>query len=145
MALQLLIAVSMVVATMMFHVAGLAGLMLLIPRRRPRPGFRRAILANAAMVLVVVNGLFFLHLLEVLAYALLYLAVGAVGTFHDAFVFSAGTYATVGSAVTVRAGWRLLAALEGANGVILLGFSTAFFVSVVGRIRELIDAWRECG
>lgn len=141
MALQLLIAVSMVVATMMFHVAGLAGLMVLIPQRDPRRGVRRVILADAAMVLVVVNGLFLLHLLEVLAYALLYLAVGAIPTFRDAFLFSAGIYATVGSAVSVRADWRLLAAMEGANGVILLGFSTAFFVSVVGRIRELVDAW----
>ena len=93
------------------------------------------------MVLLVVNGVFVLHLLEVLAYALLYLAGGAVHTFRDAFVFSAGDYATAGSDVSVRRDWRLLAAMEAANGVILLGFSTAFFVSVFARIRELQDEW----
>ena len=30
-----------------------------------------------------------------------------------------------------------LGAIEGANGVILLGWSTAFFVAIVGRIRLL--------
>jgi hypothetical protein len=102
---------------------------------------RRALLAEAAMVLLVVNALFVLHLLEVLAYALLYLAGGAIPTFRDAFQFSAGNYATLGSDVSVPRDWRLVAAMEGANGVILLGFSTAFFVSVVARIRELLDEW----
>ncbi len=31
--------------------------------------------------------------------------------------------------------WRILGAIEGVNGVILLGWSTAFFVSVVSQIR----------
>lgn len=141
MALQLLIAVSMVVFSMMVHIAGLAGLLVLIPKRGHHPARRRAILAGVAKVLLVVNGVFVLHLLEVLAYASLYLAAGAVPTFRDAFVFSAGDYATAGSDVSVRREWRLLAAMEGANGVILLGISTAFFVSVFARIRELQEEW----
>jgi len=31
--------------------------------------------------------------------------------------------------------WRLVGAIESANGIILLGWSTAFFVSVINRIR----------
>jgi voltage-gated potassium channel len=141
MALQLLIAVPMVVATLMFHVAGLAGLLVLIPPRGHRLGVRRALLAEAGLVLLVVNGLFLLHMSEVLAYALLYRFGGAIPTFHEAFVFSAANYATLGSDVVVPHGWRLVGAMEGANGIILLGFSTAFFVSVVARIRELLDEW----
>jgi voltage-gated potassium channel len=141
MALQLLIAVSMGVFSMMVHVAGLAGLLVLIPRRSRRSAAPWTILAGVAKVLLVVNGVFVLHLLEVLAYASLYLAVGAIPTFHDAFVFSAGNYATAGSDVSVRRDWRLLAAMEAANGVILLGISTAFFVSVFARIRDLEDEW----
>ena len=142
MALQMLIAVSMVVFTMMVHVAGLAGLLVLIPPRGRRLGARRAILAEMALILAVVNGLFLLHMLEVLAYALLYRAGGALRTFRDAFAFSAADYATVGADISVPNGWRLVAAMEGANGVILLGFSTAFFVSVIAHIRDLLDEWR---
>ena len=32
--------------------------------------------------------------------------------------------------------WRLVSAIEGVNGVLLLGWSTAFFVSVVARLRR---------
>jgi voltage-gated potassium channel len=142
MALQLLVAVPMVVVCMMVHLAGLTALLLWMPRQGRRPAARHAILAGAARVLLVVNGVFALHLLEVLAYALLYLALGAIPTFRDAFVFSAGAYATAGSDVSVRRDWRLLAAMEAANGVILLGLSTAFFVSVFARIRDLQDEWR---
>jgi hypothetical protein len=31
-------------------------------------------------------------------------------------------------------GWRLVSAIEGMNGVLLLGWSTAFFVTVVARL-----------
>jgi hypothetical protein len=48
---------------------------------------------------------------------------------HSVEIWSYATfYATVG-------------AIEGANGVILLGWSTAFFVSVVARIRALEHDW----
>jgi hypothetical protein len=142
MALQLLIAVSIGVITITVHVLGLTGLMLLIPRRGRRP-VQRSIFVQAAMILLVVNGLFFLHLMEVLAYALLYLAGGAVRTFRDALVFSAGDYATAGSDVSVQRGWRLMAAMEGATGVFLLGLSTAFFVAVLARIRQLQNEWMD--
>jgi len=142
MAFQLFIAISMVVLTLIFHVAGLAGLLVLIRQRGRRRVGRRVILADVGMLLLVVNGVFVLHLFEQLAYALLYLAGGATDTFRDAFVFSAGQYTTAGSDVSVRRNWRLLAAIEGADGVILLGFSTAFFVSILARIRELQDEWR---
>ena len=36
--------------------------------------------------------------------------------------------------LTLERPWRILGAIEGANGVILLGWSTAFFISVVSRI-----------
>ncbi|WP_240699097.1 hypothetical protein [Sphingomonas sp. AAP5] len=39
-----------------------------------------------------------------------------------------------GDVVLVRS-WAIVGASEGANGVILRGWSTAFFVAAVGRIR----------
>jgi len=43
--------------------------------------------------------------------------------------------------LTLSKSWRVLGAIEGANGVILLGWSTAFFVSIVSRIRALEHDW----
>jgi len=49
--------------------------------------------------------------------------------------FSSITYGTIGysdSAIALE--WRLVAAFEGIAGIILLGWSTAFFVRLLGRI-----------
>lgn len=43
--------------------------------------------------------------------------------------------------LTLSKSWGVLRAIEGANGVILLGWSTAFFVSIVGRNRALELDW----
>lgn len=139
--LQLLVGVSMMVLTLMVHVAGLTGLLALIPQHGRRLGLRRALLVEAAMILVVVNALFFLHVLEILAYAVLYLAIGTISNFDDALLFSTATYATFGSEVSTAHSWRLLPAIEAANGVMLLGWTTAFFVSVLARIRTLQEEW----
>jgi hypothetical protein len=73
---------------------------------------------------------------------MLYRVVGATRTFEDALYFSTSTYATIGYGdLTLSKSWRVLGAIEGANGVILLGWSTAFFVSIVSRIRALEHDW----
>ena len=33
-------------------------------------------------------------------------------------------------------GWRLVSAIEGINGIILIGWSTAFFVTLIARMRR---------
>jgi hypothetical protein len=89
-------------------------------------------------MLLVVFGLFGLHGAEIWSYALLYKAVGATSDFEQALYFSTTTYVTIGYGdLTLTKAWRILGAIEGANGIILLGWSTAFFVSVVGRLRWL--------
>jgi hypothetical protein len=52
-----------------------------------------------------------------------------------AVYFSTITYATIGfSDAELAPPWRLVAAIEGINGILLLGWSTAFFVAVVARL-----------
>jgi voltage-gated potassium channel len=95
------------------------------------------------LVLVGVSfGLFILHSVEIWSYATLYSTVRATRSFEDALYFSTATYATIGYGdLTLSKSWRVLGAIEGANGVILLGWSTAFFVSIVARIRALEHDW----
>nr|WP_237219729.1 ion channel [Sphingomonas arenae] len=57
---------------------------------------------------------------------------------------STATYTTIGYGdLTLPKNWRILGATEGANGIILLGWSTAFFVSVVSRFRLLERRFEE--
>lgn len=87
-------------------------------------------------------GLFALHTVKIRGWAVLFQALRATTSFEQALYFSTATYATGGYGdITLSDAWRLLVAIEGANGVVLLGWSTAFFISVVARIRALEHAW----
>jgi hypothetical protein len=87
-------------------------------------------------IVAAATGLFALHGAEIWAYAALYYALGALPDFETALYFSTSTYTTIGYGdVLLPRSWRLVGAIEGANGIILLGWSTAFFVGMVRRIR----------
>jgi voltage-gated potassium channel len=137
---QLIIATAMVALTVITHLLGLS---VLIAATHRHSGHNDRAFALQMLVLVGVSfGLFILHGVEIWTYATLYYMAGAIHSFEDALYFSTATYATIGyGELTLSRSWRILGAIEGANGVILLGWSTAFFISIVGRIRALEHDW----
>ncbi len=141
-ATQLVIATAMASLTVVTHLLGLSALIAATNRHSRRLRSERALVQQMLMLVGVSFGLFVLHSVEIWSYATLYAAVGATRSFEDALYFSTASYATMGyNDLTLPKSWRLLGAIEGANGVILLGWSTAFFVSVVARIRALEHDW----
>jgi len=135
---QLTLATMMAALTIGLHLAGLTLLLRLLRRHRSRRPHDKVHLHDGIGILAAAFGLFVLHAIEIWAYAALYSTTGALRTFEEALYFSTSTYATIGYGDVVLApGWRVLGAIEGANGVILLGWSTAFFFAVVSRIRLL--------
>lgn len=142
---QLGVATMMVSLTVLIHFVGLSILLALIGRYRSSASQTGNIVGNAIAILGAAFGLFALHGLEIWAYALLYWGMAAFGTFEAALYFSTTTYATIGYGdLVLPTTIRLVGAIEGANGIILLGWSTAFFFAVVDRMklveRELKDA-----
>ncbi|GEM70867.1 MULTISPECIES: ion channel [Sphingomonadaceae] len=135
---ELAAATMLVAITCAVHLMGIAALMLLLRlHRRRRPADARLIWEGLAIV-GAATGLFVLHGIEIWLYAGFYLFVGALPSLEAALYFSTASYTTVGYGDVVLApGWRVLGAIESANGIILLGWSTAFFVAIVGRIRWL--------
>ena len=92
---------------------------------------------GAAFTLVTVLSLFILHGLEIWSYAALYKIIDAFSHFEEALYFSTLSYAAIGYGDSfMPPQWRLLGAIEGINGVILLGWSTAFFVNLLMRLRR---------
>ena len=78
-----------------------------------------------------------LHLIEICAWALLYGWRGAMPDFQTAFYFSAVTYTTTGYGdLVLPADWRLVGAVEALTGILMCGWSTAFFFAVVSRLHE---------
>jgi hypothetical protein len=135
---ELAVASTMVAFTVALHLGGLTALLSLLRRHRVRSGDAGAIVRDGLGILLAAFGLFLLHSVEIWSYAVLYWSMSAIADFESALYFSTSTYATIGYGDVVLApGWRVLGAIEGANGVILLGWSTAFFVAIVSRIRLL--------
>lgn len=138
---ELLIATAMVLATVFIHAVGLLllGRLTRYERLEERKlAIKPLSLAAVGLTMSVVLGLFTLHALEIWLYAALYLQLGALDTLREAVYFSTQTYAAIGFGNdALDPEWRLVAAIEGVNGVILLGWSTAFFVTGMRRLGHL--------
>ena len=79
-----------------------------------------------------------LHLIETLIWAVFYHRWGLVGTFEASWYFSLGSYTTIGYGdVVLPPRWRILGGLEGINGVLVCGLSTAFLFAVVNEMFEI--------
>ena len=138
---ELSIATLMVILTVTIHGAGLvtlARILRLEAREEAAARIDPLSLRGIVATLSVILGLFALHGTEIWAYAFLYDAIGAVQGLRESVYFSTITYAAIGyddGAMAER--WRLVSAIEGINGIILIGWSTAFFVTVVARLRRV--------
>lgn len=136
--LRLFVSALMVILTVIIHGYGIALLgRLLRSELREERAMQLPMLSARAMLFtaLIVTALFALHGVEIWLYALLYLVTGAVQSLEIAVYFSTISYAGIGfSDHYVEASWRLIAGIEGINGLLLLGWSTAFFVTMVSRL-----------
>lgn len=135
---QLGIATVLVAITVITHLGGLALLLAIV--RHHRPSTRRFLtaLANTGAILASALGLFALHAIEIWTWAGAFWCLNAFVDFEHALYFSTSTFVTIGYGdVVLRPGMRILGAIEGANGIILIGWSTAFFFSIVDRLKLL--------
>ena len=136
--LQFAVSTLMVVLCVIIHGMGLFGLThalrteRVVERlRRIRPLSPRGVAFTLGIVLSITA----LHGVEIWAFALVYLGVGAVNGLEPALYFSTISYSTVGYNDThVAMDWRLMGAFESILGMLLLGWSTAFFFRILARI-----------
>jgi hypothetical protein len=135
-------ATMMVAATTLVHFFGLLLLTRLMTRAHSRLRTHEAAWRQAGMILIVVFGIFALHTIQVWLYAVLFRALGEFATFEQALYFSTVSFSTLGYGdLTLSAPWRVLGAIEGVNGLVLIAWSTAFLMSVTARLRLLEHEW----
>ncbi|GAO80291.1 MULTISPECIES: potassium channel family protein [unclassified Sphingopyxis] len=135
---QLALATLVVGVTVVVHLAGLALLLAILRRYRRASRRYLVILLNGGAILVAAFGLFALHSAEIWIWAGIYQLLGAFTDFEHALYFSTSTYVTIGYGdLVLPPGLRVLGAIEGASGIILIGWSTAFFFSIVDRMKLL--------
>ncbi|SMD03034.1 potassium channel family protein [Rhizobium sp. RU36D] len=83
----------------------------------------------------VVIGIFAVLTAEVWLWAACYDLLRVVADFPTALYFSTTTFATVGFGdITADPDWRMLSALQGVNGFLLIGWSTAYLVAAGIRV-----------
>lgn len=140
MLVQLSLATAMILAIALIHLVGLA-MLIRVLRSHTRIMSRLAIFP-LTLLLAATVGIIAIHTVEIWFYALLYLQLGAFSHFEQALYFSTVTYATIGYGdVVMEHQWRILGAIEGAGGIIMLGWSTAFVVSLMTQLKLIGHDW----
>ncbi|WP_147178831.1 MULTISPECIES: potassium channel family protein [Alphaproteobacteria] len=124
----------MISMTVIIHTFGLIGVtraMGWVTDRIRLAGHRSHLLAMNTVVI----GVFAVLTAEVWLWALCYRLLGFITDFPTALYFATITFSTVGYGDVVPAvEWRMLAALEGVNGFVLIGWSTAYLVAAGMRV-----------
>lgn len=132
----------LVLATIVIQIAGLVVLIWIMRRRAYRfAGFAYA-MQQIGVILAVVMGLFLIHAVQIWLYAWAYMVLGEFETLEAALYFSTSSFTTVGyGEVFLVSRWRIVSAIQSANGFLLLGWSTIFLISVLTRLRSVEFDW----
>jgi hypothetical protein len=124
----------LVSATVLIHSFGLIFLSHSMPRVIRWFRLHHHSAGKATAMVAVVLGIFFVHTVEVWLWAWTFIVIGALNTLEQALYFSTASFSTIGTGeMTLSPAWRLLGSLEGVNGFILIGWSTAYLVAASTR------------
>lgn len=134
------IALALIAATVLLHAYGtMLWMEYMVRKYTARDGDIRYGKAMQVLLITTVV-LLFLHLLEVLLWAIAYQVItpeSEIANLEQAFYFSLVTFTTLGYGdITLGPEWRVLSGIEALNGVLLVGWSTAFLFSVLQRTWE---------
>jgi ion channel len=108
--------------------------MLNVLNKRYRDNVRLRTVAYVSLLIRIAAVTVFAHLLEIALWAAFFVWQGALPDLETGFYFSSVTYATIGYGdVVLPETWRLIAAIEGLTGILMCGWSAAFFFAVVNK------------
>ena len=126
---QLAWAGALTILCLLVHGLGIVGITRVLRLEEQRLMSKQVGLGAFLLLSGVASCVFLLHAAEIAIFAGFYLAAGLLGL-DDALYFSAAAYSTLGTVdLDLPAEWRLVGAIEGVAGFLLLGWSTAFFVT----------------
>lgn len=142
--LNLLIAAGMMTLTVVIHFFGIVWLLRLLSINWQHVARLHTDLRHMLMLILAVLGVVFFHTLQIWAYALIYLALGALSDFEAALYFSTVCFTILGLGdIVLSPAFRIISAIEAANGLILFGWTTALLISLMGKLRALEHDWLE--
>ena len=134
MIVQILIGMLVIAITVAFQAEMLA---FLNRRLEAMITFERRFLrryANTGVIITTVLFILVVQLMNVMAWAMTFLAVGAFDALEPAVYFALVSFTTAGFGdITLGPDWRLLSGLTTANGFLMFGWSTAYMVELMRR------------
>jgi hypothetical protein len=135
---EIVTATGVLLATVFIH--GVAVMLLFRIGRNPLAQAQKLpLLSRFGISCFFVIGFVVAHMVEIVLWAAAYRLAGELRSFEEAVYFSAITFATIGYGdVTLSSQWRLASAIEGVNGILLFGWTTAFLF----KVSELVWAAR---
>jgi len=118
---------GLVALSVLIHTVGLIVIAGAAPWVGRYLGLHNHDVGRTLMMTATVLGLLAVMTIEVWSWAIAYTLIGTTGRFSDALCLSTAMFSTVGYGdVKFNPAWRLLTALEGINGFLLIGRSTAY-------------------
>lgn len=133
MLLNTLIAAILMVVTTAIHAGGMVLAMHTV--HSEEHWLKRLLQTKVQKVGGIVLMMFLASLLEVLVWAVTFLALNAIEGFERALYFSMVTFTTLGyGEIVLDEQWRLLASFAAANGIMMFGWTTAIVIAVVQRV-----------
>ena len=129
--------------TLCLHAIGLVMIGLALRRigvlGDPRTSHLQVVVVSIALINGVGLILAVLHGLEATIWAGTYLWLGALSSLHDAILYSVDSLTARGKvSVTLENNWKLMGALEAANGLLLFGISTAFLFTILTKVWQAL-------
>ena len=129
---NIVIAGCMILVTTSIHAVGMVLVMQVFESKKGPPTRRlmRIFLVSAVVVMMSLASF-----LEMLIYAITFLALNAIQGFEVALYFSMVTFTTLGYGdIVLSEQWRLLGSFEAVNGIIMFGWTTAIVIAAVQRV-----------
>ena len=132
---QLATALMLLIVMVLIHGAGLVAATKLLRLEDRSLRAHRVDLQAFGLLISIALWLFALHLIEICIFALFYVAVGALDHIESALYFSISAYTTLGQPdLDFPHDWRILGAIEGLVGFLLIGWSTAIFFADMNKL-----------
>lgn len=134
---QLATSAALVLVMVIIHTVGLLSISRILHLRSEELKEKTLNMRSIGLLGTMGLFLFALHMFEIFLFALFYLAVEGMQTLEEALFYSASAYATLGwTADYFPPEWRLIGAIEALVGFLMLGWSTAFMVGTMNRLRD---------
>jgi hypothetical protein len=135
---KLLIAFALMATCVVVHATGVTAVL-----RSPRlqPDTQRRFWQWSWLFIRLATWIIFCHLVEITVWAMVYWWTQSMPSMQAALYFSAVTYTTTGYGdLVLPVEWRLVGGVEALTGILMCGWSTGFFFSVVSRMPVEVPA-----